>query len=872
MDMRYLRYVSPKEYYYVPPYTKIQESALKTPEGLGDWENETDAANHWRYFYKKGMQIPKQGWKIHITANMDEAQNALNRVVPILIKYEVPFKFVSNFWELMLKNSKYGDRGSSGKFITIYPKTEEQFILLLQALHEALSELKKGPYILSDKRWKDGNVYFRYGGFVEMYMWDGATKKLAIQKPDGTFVPDAREPYYILPDFVKEPKEIVQMEQERAGEETQPSPLDQYEMSSALHYSNGGGVYLAKDIETEKSVVIKEGRPGAGLDGRSHDAVSRIRHEAEMLKKLSGAKYVVGFHQLFQAWEHTFLVEDYVEGTALNTWIAAFYPFSETQNIETYTEKAVKIMEQLKEAVEEIHDRGIGMGDLQPANVIVCEDESICLIDFENASDLQDKRQPGLMTPGFVSLETQTREQADWFALVRIARYLFLPIGPVVDLDAMLVKKHDEWIEKKFGKKVALIINELEQVCQEKMGTEAETLFHSDSAWYVRTDVKNLVQKMRKGIAGSIKNEERLLGGDIRQYEKVGGMQNVLTGGFGVIMALVRTGELTETARQWMQEYSKEIYTQKLDDGLFTGKAGIAGVLLECGETQRAVRLMDQVKIKEDGTDISLLSGLAGIGLAFLGFYHKFYQKSYLQRSISAGEKLAKLLEADITVKPYDMDFIPMGLLDGWSGAALFFCALYRCSGEERWKELAVRAVKKDLEKCVFTDEHTLQLKDASRFVPYLAGGSSGVGIALLEVRDVMQTDKWDRELIAIGSMAKSKCYYSSGLFRGATGILVYANALESSCIGTGGYVDAGIELMNLYLLEKQDAVYVPGDYSYKISGDVFSGSSGALLALNDINQGKWLSWLPVACISDFTYLIGSNNGKQRPNGKGGKA
>ena len=109
-------------------------------------------------------------------------------------------------------------------------------------------------------------------------------------------------------------------------------------------------------------------------------------------------------------------------------------------------------------------------------------------------------------------------------------------------------------------------------------------------------------------------------------------------------------------------------------------------------------------------------------------------------------------------------------------------------------------------------------------------------------------------------------------MFRGATGILVYANALESSGIGPGGYLDAGIELMDLYLLEKQDAVYVPGDYSYKISGDVFSGSSGALLALNDINQGKWFSWLPVAFISDFTYLIGSNSGKQKPNGKGEKA
>ena len=59
--------------------------------------------------------------------------------------------------------SKGGDRILTGKFITIYPN-EGEFIPLLDELHSALSNQPRGPYILTDKRWKNGNVYYRYGG------------------------------------------------------------------------------------------------------------------------------------------------------------------------------------------------------------------------------------------------------------------------------------------------------------------------------------------------------------------------------------------------------------------------------------------------------------------------------------------------------------------------------------------------------------------------------------------------------------------------------------------------------------------------------------------------------------------------------------
>ena len=122
-----------------------------------------------------------------------------------MFENSVPFKHVSNVWELVLKNSKYGDRASSGKFITIYPNNESQFTFLLEKLHYLLKDFSNGPYILNDKRWLDGNVYFRYGAFKEMYLINGASKIPAIQNFSGELIPDSRAPYYTVPDFIEEP-------------------------------------------------------------------------------------------------------------------------------------------------------------------------------------------------------------------------------------------------------------------------------------------------------------------------------------------------------------------------------------------------------------------------------------------------------------------------------------------------------------------------------------------------------------------------------------------------------------------------------------------------------------------------------------------
>jgi hypothetical protein len=60
-------------------------------------------------------------------------------------------------------NNKTMNRASGGKFITIYPRNKNDFKFYIQNLYQILKPFE-GPYILSDRRYKDCKVlYYRFG-------------------------------------------------------------------------------------------------------------------------------------------------------------------------------------------------------------------------------------------------------------------------------------------------------------------------------------------------------------------------------------------------------------------------------------------------------------------------------------------------------------------------------------------------------------------------------------------------------------------------------------------------------------------------------------------------------------------------------------
>jgi hypothetical protein len=225
----------------------------------------------WRVHRPVDLTLPQQGWKIHVSACLDNAAEVLTTVADYCHARRIAFKFLRSLDVLMLANLKYAHRGSSGKFVTIYPVDEPQLETVLREL-DALLAGSPGPYVLSDLRWGKGPLYVRYGGFAERWcLSESGTWELAIADGSGQLVPDRRSPSFQVPPWVRLPAFLEPHLTARNSVTVEGLP---YQFSRPLHFSNGGGLYEGRHIATGDHVVLREARPHAGLDADRTDAVA----------------------------------------------------------------------------------------------------------------------------------------------------------------------------------------------------------------------------------------------------------------------------------------------------------------------------------------------------------------------------------------------------------------------------------------------------------------------------------------------------------------------------------------------------------------------------------------------------------------------
>ena len=73
----------------------------------------------WFVFTPADARPPAQGWKIHASACLDNAERILDAVWDYCVPRGIGFKFLRSPAVLLARVSKYAPRGSSGKLVTI---------------------------------------------------------------------------------------------------------------------------------------------------------------------------------------------------------------------------------------------------------------------------------------------------------------------------------------------------------------------------------------------------------------------------------------------------------------------------------------------------------------------------------------------------------------------------------------------------------------------------------------------------------------------------------------------------------------------------------------------------------------------------------
>lgn len=806
---------------------------------------------------ERARELPTQGWKIHVSSSVENAVETLKVVVPILREHEVSFKFALDFRILSFMNGKGWVRQGAGKFITIYPLDEEHFKFLIEELHKVTTHLN-GPYILSDRRYKENLVvFYRYGGIKPYATLNHRGEKThMLLSPDGEKIPDIRRPYFFVPDWTKDPFEDDN--REAAATKVEPDQITlkdgRYLVKSVFSFSNSGGVYLADDRETGQEVVIKEARP---FIVTTEDAVPLLKKEHKILSKLAHTGIAAQPIDFFQDWEHHYLVQEYITGMSLSNYSArnnvVLFTHPSIEDTEKFYDAFKTIFLQLARCLKVLHENGIIFSDLSPNNVVVLRDSlEIRIIDFESAFEAGEDNPILLYTPGFAYLDQMqgvaSTSASDCFAMGAIMHFFLTPVNQMWLIHPKARYTFVRSIAKDIGfpEAVADLITALIDKDASKRPTTDKVIevleseqplspphFSADGPEAdptYRGYVKGIVEYILS--VASYDRRDRLFPAD----GKVFGTNplNLAHGACGVAYALKRMEQkVPEPVVNWILERNK--HRDLYPPGLYIGLAGIAWGMLEIGLHKEAKDVLvssHDHPMLYDSFDIYY--GIAGWGLANLRFFTEFQDELYLRKAEEAGDFLLKTMEQDERGCFWkDNEEIPLGYAYGASGVSLFLLYLYLAGGKERFLEVGIKALDFDISHGMLNLEDGLSWPRAvgkgAIVYPYWQYGAAGVGGATLRYHKLLGEEKYREVLDKIYTETDRKYAVFPGFRLGLSGIGEFLLDMHQF-LGDDRYLDSAYKVaagVSLFKIEKKQGLAFPGDMLRRISCDYLTGSAG---------------------------------------------
>jgi serine/threonine protein kinase len=826
----------------------------QVPEG---WERV--AFDDWLAYQPEGVQHRPQGWKIHVSTCLDNAEEILGAVWDYCIARRIAFKFVPGRLLLFLRNAKYADRAASGKFITIYPADDTQLEVVLTELG-ALLDGQSGPYILSDLRLGAGPLYVRYGGFQARFrVGSNGKREPAIEDPTGRLITDPRGTTFQIPPWVTLPDFLAPHLAARNRTTVADMP---YRVEEALHFSNGGGLYAGVDQRTGERVVLKEARPHAGLARDGADAVARLRREREMLERLAGLNVVPAVREYFTLAEHHFLVLEFIEGAtlqatavrrnplilepypsisqALNAEAAAAYESIDAEAAAEYASWTVDVCRRVERAIDALHGRGVVLGDVHPSNVLVGPDGRVVLIDLEIAADVSENRRQTMADAAFLAPRGLTGFDIDRYALACMRIFLFLPLTMLFGLDR--AKAHQ----------LATVIADLFPVPREFLAEAVRVIMgaKAPSGGPVRARGRSPTldpdptgwRRARDSMAAAIESsatpnrDDRLFPGDVSQFS-TGGL-NIAYGAAGVLYALAETGAgRYPQHEEWLVERAM---TPRPEDGpgFYDGLHGVAYVLDRLDRRDDAIKLLDICRDTLDGKldqlGLDLKSGLAGIGLNLAHFAEATGDPGLWNAAREVAELVADRLGDEESVPTLSGGEHPRaGLLRGSSGPALMFIRMHEQAGDAELLDLAATALRQDLRRCMLRDDGSLEVDEGWRTMPYIADGSVGIGLVLQDYLAHREDEQFAQAAAAIRTAAAGRFYVWPGLFSGRAGMILYlSRGLAPGTAGHDPLVAAHVRALAWQALTYRGQLAFPGDQLLRLSMDLATGTAGVMLAL----------------------------------------
>lgn len=803
--------------------------------------------------------IPDQGFKIHISAVSTTAEAVLEGVVPECVKRNIGFKIFSDPFILDLANSKTYPRSSSGKFVTIYPPCNETFKELLEALYEKTQDLD-GAYILSDKPYKDSNIlFYRYGGFKPRFKINVYGERYPIIfTQTGEAVADIRTPFFSLPEGVVDPFVITKNENETLEKKT-PMLKDRYTVTGSLRFSNAGGVYKAKDEKSGRNVVIKEARPFVNTTQNGKDnSITILKKEYEILQILQPTGYVPEVADFFQEWKHMFLVEEHIEGVPLSSFRAlndlglVLQRNITVEKVQSFCRTIKTITSELIKIVDSFHQKGIIVGDLSPANIMVDTSTlKLTLIDFEGAflPEQVAYSPTSTITTGYVSENRLLGHNAsisdDYYSLACTIYSLILPIQECFQINPAAKHRflnelvNDYCLPKSIQEIIFLLMEGKKDVAVEilesKLDDEISYIKLEDASLKIsRSDLEETTSNITSYILKipRFHKTNALWPADCRIYTT--NPLNIAYGALGNAVYLQEVyGSVPSEIKDWINK--RNIDTERYTPSLYIGLSGIAWAMSIIGLEEKAIEIMDKAYSCTLPTETyDIFYGLSGMGLASLYFWTATKEDRYLSKACEFADRIVHQASIDDAGDCYWLaadNHYYYGYAHGNSGICLFLLYLYTVTSEKKYLEYAVKGIEYEIKNRDDIDDYSIWLRSsADRMIsPYWRYGSGGLVSVLIRFFSILKDEKYKNIAERGAKYLVTKYGTFPGQFIGLSGI---GESLIDMYIFTKNekYIQDAFRVAEgvlLFKVEKEEGIVFPGDELVRLSTDYGTGSAG---------------------------------------------
>ena len=688
----------------------------------------------WTQWSPAGHVMPDQGWKVHVASSLDNAHQVLAVVATACAELGVPFKHLAGRRMFLLMHDKHAVRVQAGKFCTLYPSTQECALQLLRRLEATLSGVS-GPFVLTDRRFGASEcVSYRYGAFRARARVDtDGVEVHVLVGPDGTEIEDERQPEFRLPPGISDPFRQEQPATKSAG----PVTLHGYRLESVIQHSNAGGAYRFRSEQGEQ-VFVKEARPLNGYTTDGADAKSRLAAEYLTLQAVHGRAPGLCPRpvELFQHWEHSYLVTELVPGVPLYQWMIANNATLETKSagsaLTEYYRRGMALLDQLEEQLRRLHELGFVFVDLSPNNILVDDDDRVRLIDFEAVQPVTEVRRimgtPGYQHPEPRQFAESDPRELDRYGLAAVALLLLFPLHDAAERNpAVLDHLRADLLE------IAPI---------------PPKLWQSATTYYQPTEESVLPtpQAVREDTMGALRWLADRTGDWLEAIADPGHPATVYptnplgyktntcalaAGTAGVLYALHSVGRECDpvVVRRLRDESVAALDT--IGPGFLFGSAGIAGVLAEFGELEAAETLLIAAT-DHPLNDTSATFGGGAAGVAYGLLLH--YRRTGEQRWLEAAQRLLGRIPDSAAINDQLSTTRRSGLVGGRSGVALALYELHRITGDSSLFDKGLRLLADELAYAepVPVDGIAFRAADKDRRLwPYLWAGSAGYAAVL---------------------------------------------------------------------------------------------------------------------------------------------